>query len=50
VVAGPEIAARLHIRRKTAEHHVTNLLAKLGLPNRTAAAGAAHRVLADDPG
>jgi len=48
-LSNPEIAARLHISRKTAEHHVTNLLAKLGLPNRTAAAGAAHRVLSDDP-
>jgi DNA-binding CsgD family transcriptional regulator len=47
-LSNPEIAARLHISRKTAEHHVTNLLAKLGLPNRTAAAGAAHRVLSDD--
>ncbi|MGH9235129.1 MAG: helix-turn-helix domain-containing protein [Acidimicrobiales bacterium] len=48
-LSNPEIAARLHISRKTAEHHGTNLLAKLALPNRTAAAGAAHRILADDP-
>ncbi|GAA3851579.1 hypothetical protein GCM10022243_16650 [Saccharothrix violaceirubra] len=39
-----EIAARLFISTKTASVHVSNILGKLGVANRVAAAAAAHRL------
>jgi len=33
-----EIAVRLSLSRRTADHHISHILAKLGAPNRAAAA------------
>lgn len=45
-----ELAARLYISPRTAEHHVGNILFKLGMDNRTEASAYAVRTLPDrDP-
>ena len=40
----PQIAEALYISRKTASHHVSNILRKLGVSTRVEAAGVAHRL------
>jgi DNA-binding NarL/FixJ family response regulator len=44
-LSNPQIGERLHVSRKTAAHHVSNILTKLGLRNRAQAAARAAAVL-----
>ena len=49
-LANREISQRLFISERTVQHHVTAVLAKIGVPSRTAAAREAARIGIAGPG